>query len=257
MWQTPTKKASQPYSGMSLIELLIAMAIGLVITTLALNYLTSNIRTRNVTAAYATLKDNGAVALYFLARYGRSAGLQTTPIYGDLNIPGGECETSNSLCTLEEENGPDRLAIRKIYPDDTQACNGEPVLQGEELLEILSYLETADYSALVCQSYSLANNDWLGSDHMRVLQTGIDDFQVLYYETDAIEPVAANAVTDWNTIQGIEVALLVNSELPAHIQPVNQTFQLLDRTPLKFNDRLARQIFQTTIAFNNAVLIDE
>ena len=255
--QTQTKVKPCRNSGLSLIELMIAMAVGLMITVIAMNYLISNIKTRNVNAAYSTLKDNGAVALYFLAHYGRSAGLETVPIYGDTSATGGLCNATDPKCSFESTTVSDRVAIRKLYPDETIACNGEIVPAGEELVEIFSLTSTADYDALVCQSYSLTSAAWLGSDNARVLQTGIEDFQVQYYIKDTPTPVAADAVTNWNSVQGIEVAVLANSELPAHVQVIDQRFVLLDRDKTTFTDRFARQIFQTSIAFNNAALNEE
>ena len=249
---------SQPWNnrGISLIELMIATAIGLVITVLAINYLTSNLKTRNVNAAYATMKDNGALSLYFLARYTRGAGIETTPINGSTNISSGNCEPNQPWCTQDLSADADRLAIRKVFPDDMEACNGEISPKGDELVEIFSVLETNDYKALVCQSYSLSNNDWLGTDEKRVLQTGIDDFQVMYFETGQASPVSAANVTNWGNIHGIEVAFIANSEIPAHLEALNQNLSILNAGTRTFNDRLARHIFQTSIAFNNMLLTE-
>lgn len=238
--------------GLSLVELMIATAIGLIITVLAINYLTHNLRTRNVNAAYVNLKDNGAVSLYFLARYTRESGLKTIPVFGDRSKAQGGCDASNPWCTQDNNSQSDRLAIRKVFPNDgLTACNGEVSPKGEELVEVFSMLQTADYKALVCQSYSLTDNSWLGSNTKRILQTGIDDFQVLFYEKNKITPVNANDVSDWGNIQGIEVAVLADSEIPAHLTSVKQAFSVLDRNTLQFDDRQARHIFQTTIEFNN------
>ncbi len=243
-------------TGLSLIELLVGTAIGLSITVAAINYLTTNLKTRNVNAAYSNMKDNGSIALHFLARHTRGAGAQTVPVNGSKSISSGNCETEKAWCTLESKSEPDRLAVRMVYPYESQACNGETALENSEIVEIFSILKSQDYSALVCQTYDLSNNAWLGSDQKRVLQTGIEDLQVEFYIFGQATPVNASAVSDWSLVQGIEVNVIATSEYPAHMESTAQTLISLDSNNKYYNDRFARHIFGTTIAFNNQLLAE-
>jgi len=253
--QTYVISGSKFTRGVTLIELLIATAIGIILSVLAINYFSLNVKTRDANSAYATLKDNGAVSLYFMTFFGRSAGIQTIPIYGDVSILNGECSKVMDYCTFDSKIGSDRLAIRKFFPVHTQACNGQIAYEKEDFIDIFSIETNDNYSALVCQSYSLTDQEWLrGSSRKRVLQIGVEDFQVQFYQPDTTQPVNAELVTDWGRVQGVEVAFLANSEVPAFTQKSNKRFKLLDADIKSFNDRKARQIFQTTIAFNNQFL---
>jgi len=241
--------------GLSLIELMVATAIGLMMTVLVINYLSANLQTRNMNAGYNRMKDGGALSLYFLANHTRDAGLKTLPIYGDATKTNGECNPVADNCTNDTDSAFDRLVVRKIYPEDTIACNGEALAENVEVLEVISVDVSTDGNFLVCQSYSLTANDWLGgTDAKRVLQAGIDGFQVQYYEKGLAQPVNGRSVTNWGNVAGVEVMVLANSQTPAFLKVRASRFKLLDSTELPFNDRLARQIFQTTIAFNNQLL---
>jgi len=253
MW--PKKINYKTANGFSLIELMVATTIGITVSILTINYLSFSMKSRDLNAAFATLKDNGAVGLYFLAKYTRSAGLKTIPIMGDTAKTHGACTPNTDFCTMNSNTSSDRIAIRKIYPENTIACNGQPVDGLAEIVEVFSVFDFNDYTALVCQSYSLATNQWLGSDHKRVLQTGIDDFQVQYYEQGMPAPVNADNVLNWGAVQGIEIALLANSEVSAYSSPIEQYFSVLDRAEQEFVATVERQIFQTSIAFNNTQAI--
>ena len=240
-----------------MVELMIATALGLVISLLAVNYLLTSLQSKSINASYSYLKDNGAVGLYFLAKYARSAGIDTVPILGDDGITAGACKPADLFCSMNSNSTADRFAIRKVLQEDSVACNGEPITLLTEIVEIFSLQDFGDYKALVCQSYDFNNKQWLGSSTKRVLQNGIDDFQVAYYLADEIEPKNADDVTSWSNVQGVEVSILANSQVESYNQNYQQSFVLLDRSAQSYNDRLARQIFQTTIAFNNKVLLKD
>ena len=248
--------------GISLVELMVAMAVGIVISGLAMNYLYRNLQTRNVNAAYSNLKDNGAMGMQLLIKNSRegglNAGIPLVAIMGDSDITGGLCSpAADTFCTLNESDASDRLAIQMSFPIEHVACNGQTAAAFETIVEVFSITRSTDYDALVCQTYSVTQGTWLNTDQRRILQTGVQDLQVQFFQNGFNQAVNASEVSDWNLVQGIEIALLASSEIPARLESMVQNFNLLDRNVQRFEDRMARHIFQTTLAFNNKLLEEE
>jgi len=241
-------------AGFSLIELMVASSIGLIMTVLVIDYFASSLQSKQANGAYNTMKDAGALALYYIARNSRDAGINTIPIYGDSSIANGGCTPDQDFCSRDTNEAFDRVAVRKIFPDHVDACNGIYLEAGDEVVEVVSVQLIDNVNTLVCQSYSLATNSWHGSADYRVLQGHIDSFQVRYFQRGQPLPVPGVAVTDWDAIEGMEIALVINSQVRAFNSNRARSFKIFESETLNFNDQFARQIFQTTIAFNNQLL---
>ena len=243
--------------GVSLIELMIAAAIGVTLILLSFDFLIQNTNNKRVNAAFSIMKDNGTIALTTMARYLRPAGIHQMgaipPIYGDSTILGGLCDNRNDFCTRDNSNDSDRIAIYKQYPHEYTSCNGVALERNVPIIEVF-YLETIqDVSTLVCRSFDITTQQWF-SEPLRVIQTGIESMQIQYFERNVMSAVDADNVTSWYNIEGVDIAVLASSQQSAFTENQTKDFQLLTGDSITFSDRMARQVFQLSIVFNNKSL---
>lgn len=91
------------------------------------------------------------------------------------------------------------------------------------------------------------------------LVSGVESFQVLYGVDANMDFVvdqylAADAVTDWRTVRGLQVALLLHSAEPFGNDPDTATYSVSGTTVDPADDRHLRRVFASTIALRNRLL---
>jgi type IV pilus assembly protein PilW len=85
---------------------------------------------------------------------------------------------------------------------------------------------------------------------------GIESMQILYgVDTSGDRLIddyqKASAVTNWNTVISMTLALLIRSVEPNSIAPDGRTYPMLDTTLGPFNDRYQRTLYTTTVTLRN------
>lgn len=244
--------------GLSLVELLVAMVLGLLLTAGALEMMLSSRNLYRTTDSLSRIQENGRFALDFLNRGINMAGYKTSNVDGNEQVFRNCGDTSCSA----DGSGADSDRIAAVQTADsanTQDCVGNAV-EEEDAFANVYYVDVVDgISALYCRGYNLTDSGWNGN--AQPLVDGVEAMQVLYGIDDAdavgrqVEKyVSATNVADWSQINTVRIALLINTGQEfGSGDMATRTFQLLDAAPLTFTDRHQRQVYVTTIALSNVI----
>lgn len=268
-------------SGFSLVELMIAITLGMVLMGAALQFIVSTRQTYDINDDVARIQENGRIALDILVNDLQFAGYRT-PLNGDGLVPNFflmNCATganSADACLLDGEGGgagivnrSDRLAIQFDPPPDDGTetdCLGNTIGATTLLVNVYTIGSVAGSSinSLFCRGFDAGTGTWIGAGGAQPLVDGIDSMQVLYRVTtpgttttnDQYRYISGNQITtaNWPYITAARVALLASNGLvvgSANAQ--TRSFQLLDSAQLDYpaTDRHPRRIYSTTVQFNN------
>ena len=261
--------------GLSIIELLVALALAMLLLTGVLQVFLSTRQTIATTDATARIQENGRFALEFIAQSARQAGYQEP--YLITAKPGIVAyKNCDVLCSKDGTDRGDRVTFilqPPLIKDDAASaptrrdCAGNVV--AENVVIANSYfIAPADANnpqpSLACTTFNVATP---GSPSAPVrLVDGIEAMQVLYgvgsnsNPTSVSRYVSATRVLSqnaWNRVTAVRVAVVANSlsEVGGN-ETLPSNFTLLDTkypptgTAIE-NPRIARQIFTTTIRFHN------
>jgi type IV pilus assembly protein PilW len=286
---------------MSLPEMMIAMAIALVLMLGIGQIFLSSKQSYNTQSGMGALQENARFAIFFLQRDLRRAGFpRTFGPGGSLSVP--PFVTANTLdgasgasdqIELEYSSDPDVIApIGTVDPPDAtnviadngtnQDCLGQSVMPAgtypDGTAKRLTGTTANDTTVLVRNRYYVADLDGdgisslycLGGGNLNNPQpivNGVESFQVLYGEdtdgdTYANVYRAKGAVTNWNNVVAVRVALLLNSTTPvAEASDLDsQQYAVLDAPPITPVDnalttvnerRYRRRVFTSTIEIRN------
>lgn len=259
--------------GLSLVELMVAMALGLLLMTGVIQVFLSSRQTYAANEAMGRLQENGRFALEFIARSARMAGY-TEPVFEEgkplalvrpscAGLPG---TIPTDLCTsagTADESDTVAFVFQPPFTDGVRRdCLGNTITENDMLLinhySIIPATATAPAS-LGCRAYKFNNTtgSWTSGPAAQELISGIDNLQVLYGVStsgdsrSANQYVSAERVTNWNNVRAVRIAVLANSIEPLTPAPAERNFVLLDADPTSFTDNRARQIFSTTIQLKN------
>ncbi len=220
--------------GLSLIELMIALVLGLVVVAAVFNVYVGTAKSQRYTAGLQSMQENGRFGLSALQRGIRLAGFS---------------ENGSSSFVPLGDGGDARIVVRAELPYD---CNGGDT----SLIGFAVNTYALSDGAITCSGNVAA------APEPEVLIENIDAFRVLYgIDTDA-GPVAAgdgipnrfvpwDEVVDPSEVVAVRFALLVNSGAPVRSRAVDQTHVVLDRLRTELDDRLLREVFSTTVQLRN------
>lgn len=254
---------SFPYhqKGLSLVELLIAMLLGLMLTAGALTMMLSSQQIYQATDTLSRIQESGRFALNFLAKDLRMAGYNTTEQADGKVFWDGACGATNPCTTNGAGSDSDQVGVL-MDPSNDLDCLGNAVASENTVVANVYYIddpENDQISSLYCHGYDLSANNWV-TPNPQPLVDGVENMQILYGITDpaannAITSyISADAVTDWATIGAARVSLLLNNgQAQGNGDNVIRTFNLLDADPIVVTDRHNRQAFSTTITINNII----
>lgn len=259
--------------GLTLVELMIAMALGLALIGAAIQFSLSSRQIHEVTQDTNFLTQNGRLAFALLSKDLRMGG------YADFEsdrLPDpffqGACGADDP-CTANEDDEADRFAI--VYEprlDDLSArrdCTGAAIdLLADGRRQLIAnqyYLQIANgVGTLMCRSFDLTpgEGEALSTSSARgdavALIDGIDDMQVLYGIPSATETIrfinagGISAANAWGDVEAIRVAMLISSGTATQAQPQRErTYALLDGDVRTYDDRVIRQIYTSTIELKN------
>ena len=269
----------RPERGFSIVELMIALLLGLILLGGVIQVFLSSRQTHSANEAMSRMQENGRFALEFIARSARLAGyieptmtagkpLPLVPTQGSdqLNIP-NELRSSNG-----DGNPSDRVAFMFQPPldpatDKRYDCAGNPLTgtadEKNKRLIINAYYVDIGSRELKCRTIKQSNTDaWPGgAGTEQTLVEGVDALQVLYGvdnggdSRSSNQYISADRVSNWSKVRSIRIAVLANSVETLNPAPAARQYALLDASPLNAaalgNDNRARQIFTTTIQLKN------
>lgn len=224
-------------SGFSLIEMMVAMVIGLFLMGGVVSVYLSSSQSSRVNHSMRTLQENGRFALASLKNNIQMAGYVNSYDPEDAidPFPGADNTFTNKL-TVRFESDTDCVGN-----DTTAAHNGF----AENTLEIIN-------GELVCTGNVSATP--------QTIIAGVDQMQILYGLDDGTDRIADRYVnastvttnTGWrDNVISVRIALLLNSEQDIKQQNENKAYKLLEGSSASINDRKLRKVFTTTILIRN------
>lgn len=259
---------SEKQRGLSLIELMIAIVIGIFISLMVVQYMVTSSRVFKRQGADANLEQNASFALSYLSQFIRQAGSRDS--YGT-EVPFfiGRCGNFNP-CTSDGDGAggsnidSDRIAVQ-MFPSSGMDCTGMPAIGQTANVFYIQQDPVTLVNSLYCRGYDVAGDNWLGLG--AALIDGIDQMQLIYgvadeneqiysyVSADSVPPVRGDALAGWDQIRAVKVALLVSDGFDSNTEiRTNQSFQLFDASAKPFlNDRVSRKVFSTTITINSKV----
>ncbi len=279
-----TKALLRSQKGLSLIELMVALVLGLVLMIGVLQVFLASRQTFATNEAMSRLQENGRFALDYISNSARHAGytnprarlekgLSINALASDAcDNQSGFSGTDINACSSDGGgNLSDSIGFALQPPeiDGTRRdCLGNTVAADQIIINRFEIIpaDTANNipAALGCRVWNLTTKAWANADpNVYPLIEGIDSLQVLYGLDDAggttrspSRYVSAGNVTNWQNVLSVRIALLANSVSALTPAPQNRNYVLLDAAPLAAadlnNDNRARQIYSTTIHLKNA-----
>lgn len=278
--------------GMSLLELMVAMALGLMLSAAAIQLFVANQISLNLMRGMNDVQANGRFVIDQMVRDLRlsgllpvSAGTATVTVTGlpfaTTDIPGlaatstainrnASATTTGTGAVPGLLQASDQLVLQYVAMDATTDCEGNNVAAGTFM--IARYFVRADngVAALACDAGTHNGTGGLAGygDTGQVLLTGVDSFQVLYGIDDGANGVArvtryVNAATyaamaPRPTVLTVRIGLyLHSSESAGNVIPPGNDVQVLDMPLVAANipdDRLLRRLFVTTVTLRNLIL---
>lgn len=252
---------SSNQKGLSLVELLIAMLLGLLLIAGALQMMLSSQEIYQTTDTLSRIQENGRFALNFLSKDVRMAGHNTTEKADGKVFWDEACGATNPCTTNGALSDSDQIGIL-MNPSSDVDCQGNAVGSEDTVIANVYYIDDSPtdplVSSLYCRGYDLSANGWISNG--QPLVDGVENMQILYGITDPVldntitSYVSSNDVTDWGNVGAARISLLLNNgQAEGNGNSEMRTFNLLDADPIAITDKHNRQVFATTITINNII----
>ena len=270
--------------GLSLIELLIAVSIGLfLISGIATSYIAS-IKSNSNRSQHSMLADNARIAIETLTKTLEHTGYATIsnpPLVNRIvkntsaitatcstntNNNRSEKKTQDGATSATGSTAPD--AITNIYLGDEKYfidCMGSSLPAAPTNCRMNNGLGDPD-DAVIHNGFFIQNNALMcaGSRtaNTELVAEGIENIQFLYgvdVDDDRKVDRYLNATQLFNgtgfqdSVLTIQVAVLVHSLLPVKTKAEQKTYTLLDVTYTSPSDRKQREVFTATINIRNTL----
>ena len=279
-------------SGFTLIELMISLALGLIVSLAAAQLFVTGVSSFNLQRGLGDVNENGRFGLEFLvknirsAEYARALSSTSAPTDSAVVIDAGALPSGTAALVSNNNSinlglgASDQLVVRTWVPDDVNTqrdCEGNLVPAGNYMVS--RYFLRADTpagsaSALACDggfygvgAASVAN---FGTDASSVvLMSFVDSFQVLYGVAAATTTLPQRYMTSAQyaalvaprpPVVSVRVAVLVRSSESIGNLPTNATnIEILDEVvSASVQDAagrsILRRLFVNTVAFRNVMI---
>lgn len=254
-------------AGVTLVELLVAIAIGLLVISVALTSVLVARSLSSTTSEVAQLQQKAAYAFRVIGQQVRQAGSRnltnaTTPIEKAMFVEDIKLAQQPNLLGIEEPEDSE-FALSVAFQNTNQSAfpyvNGKPQDISLHRNCLGEDLDGSSHSVLVSQ-FKLSGTDLLcaGSDTAQPIVSGVNDFLVRYMLQDhssANTPLFAfgdaglvSAPQDWSKVQAVKVCLeLVGKE---HIDTAGATYIRCDGEEADRGNKL-RVVFRNTFHLHN------
>jgi len=222
--------------GLSLIELMIAMVLGLIVISGLFNMYLGSTRSSQFSNGLQQMQENGRYGISVLQRGIRMAGYSPESPLEPFDIG-----ASNDTTLVAQ--------MRQAYD-----CNGGSTM-GTGGVAVNTYtLDTSSKDPLKHTLVCTGNST--GAAPM-VLVEGVEEFRVLYGISTDEDKIPERYIPYSSTINprqvvSISFALLVNSGNPIRTRPVTDNYTVLDKEVSR-SDRVARSVFTSTVKLRNGL----
>lgn len=221
-------RSSTIQSGYSLVELMIALVLGLIVISAVFNTYLGSTRSSRFTDGVQQMQENGRFGITTLQRGIRLAGYSE---FGDVD----PFDMANS--------GPSKIVVRAQQALD---CNGQSTAAtGGIAVNIYEHVPADD--TITCTGN-------VGNTRMPIVE-GVEAMNILWgIDTDDNKVperyVSYDASIDPLEVIALRVALLVNSGEPIRSR-ASEEKHVLFNTEITTNDKIARNVFTSTILLRN------
>lgn len=234
----PLNKTRQQQKGLSLIELMVSLVVGLILIAAVFNMYSGNVRSARFTEGVQAIQENGRYAVSVLQRSFRLAGYSPT------------LDASGDLEALDiSQSGANKLTIRARQAYD---CNGLSTA-GTDGIAVNTYTLDTTTKELACKG----NQE--DSANMAIVE-GVDEFRILYgvdaSNDGTCEPQLYQSYSsslDSAEVVALRFGVLVNSGASIRTGNKAKTFVVLDKEVVSPNDRLVREVFSGTVLLRNNI----
>ncbi|AOE50089.1 PilW family protein [Kangiella sediminilitoris] len=224
-------------AGVTLVEMLIAMLIGLIILAgITVVYLSSK-KTFNLGSNMVNVHENGRFAINYLVKDLQRAGWVESNV-----VPSEGFSLTKPLVNFKNNQtvagGKSSDAVTVRYYGE-QNCKGE--IPADGIVENTYQLVPGDeLSELQCNGVTLLSN--------------VESFQLRYgvLSQDGLQYVSADMLTPQSIIKSVQVGIIVASKQKNVTTENSVTVgNVLGEGPYTFNDGRYRQVFTNTVLINN------
>ena len=264
--------------GFSLIEMMIAMVLGLMLTIGTASIYFSSQRSSMERSQYTAIEDNGRSALEVLTRIIEHTGYSSTSAVplderfissavvaancgGVKNVltPSLFGATSNGVSGVSDSVGVIYIGDANLNRD----CSGAqlPVACQTGGVGSMESSKIYNYFSVGINATGMPALNCAGSSNASVVEIaeGVENLQVLYgldknNDSRVDQYVNADNVTSWNQIVSVQLAILVRSLRNVKTQAETKTYNLLDNVVITTNDKYQRAVFTTIVRLRNVQL---
>ena len=267
-------------TGLTLIELLISLVIGLfLLVGITSSYLSSkkNSIQRN---EFSMLEDNGRLALEVLkstiqhAGYSSTNGATITDKFMNDSVKSYTCRTVDGVGGVSVKNealfssdstedGAESDSIGVAYYGDSilsTDCAGQTLPLGCQFTPGANIEASRIYNAFYVDDNEQLLCAGSRADTAQVIADGVENLQVLYGvdangDNSADRYVSHDDVNDlWGQVVNVQIGVLVKSSKQIKDVAESEVFTLLDKViTISPADRYQRAVFSTTITLRNSI----
>lgn len=266
-------------SGLTLLELLIAMFIGLfLLAGISSSYLSSK-KTSVKRDQLSILEDNGRVALDIIKKTLEHTGYTTSrgnPLDNKFilsAVTSKSCnDSSASVLTpgnfpnpaTDDDDASDSIGVIHLGDENiSMDCTGKELIASCQIPNVSNPDVARIYSAFFVDKTDATQPPKLqcaGSRNtdVQTIAEGVENMQILYgVDVDGDNTVERyvsepDVGTQWDDVISIQVGLLMRSELEVNDTASEKKFSLLD-AQITTDDRYQRAVFITTISLRNSL----
>ncbi len=231
-------------SGMSLVEVMLASALGLFLMFGFIQIYLSVQKTFNLQQTIISIQESGRFAVHFLETKIRMAGY-------------AYCDSKNNFVNADLAMHGYNKALPDFLKNNTVKKNTDVIVVGECVTRdkktkfeqlALFVSPTSRKNKLGKTIYALYEKNT--TSNKRELVSGVEEMKISYGvvdetgDKDIFDYVAADKVQDWKKVRAVNIALLIGSEFPALTKPESYEFAGI-KLPA---DRFLHREWHTTIA---------
>lgn len=215
-------------AGLSLVELMIALVLGLIVISAVFNTYLGSTRSSRFSQGLQQMQENGRYGITTMQRGIRLAGY----------APEGDLEP------FDVANSSDTQIVVRVT--DIYDCNGQDTT-GLDGVAVNTYTHDVANGTITCTGN-------IGGVAMPIVE-GIEAMRILWgVDTDDDNVperyIPYNAAIDSEEVVAMRVAILVNSGEPIRSRAGEETHVLFDQE-IVTNDKIARNVFSSTIMLRN------
>lgn len=244
-----SKGIKQSQHGVTLIELMIALVLGLVLTGGALQVFISSKESYRVTESNSQLLQSGKIGLEFITKSLNMAGFFSGFSNTSSLFP---VDTTFTTAGQVITGGDSTVSVRYYgYTDPLVAdCQGNPIASGS-YGTMTYYLDVTDSTnkKLMCKVTGIANDV--------VVVENVEQLQFRYglstNKSNLVDRYTkAASVSNWSDVRSVRIGMLVKSGIKANSTQNTRTYTLFDQT-YATNDNFVRETFITTAGLWNVM----